>query len=114
MNKDFTVQIDYMNRNMDHVDRKQYLFNEYTGMLELEIKRLILDVEDAFYKLEDDKQKDEWSAEAKQSFGRIRHKLLDIANAVGRLPKTLHYKGVSCSEIKLSDLIADIVDKSAK
>ena len=112
MNKDFTVLIDYLNRNMDHIDRKEYMFNEYTGMLELEIKRLILDVEDAFYKLENGKQKDEWSAEAKQSFSRIRHKLLDIANAVGRLPKTLHYKGVSCSEVKLSDFVADIIDST--
>ena len=110
MNKDFTVLIDYLNRNMDHIDQKQYSFNEYAGMLELESKRLILDVEDAFFKLEDGKQKDEWSAEAKQSFGRIRHKLLDVANAIGRLPKTLHYKGISCSDTKLSDMIADIID----
>lgn len=114
MNKDFTVLIDYLNRNMEQIDQKAYSFNEYTGMLELEIKRLILDVEDAFYKFENGKQKNEWTQESLQGFNRIRHKLLDVANSVGRLPKTLHYKGVSCSETRLSELIADMIDNANK
>lgn len=113
MNKDFTVLIDYLNRELQQVVQKAYGFNEYSGMLELEIKRLILDVEDAFYKLQDGKQKAEWSDEATKSFMHIRHKLLDVANAVGRLPKTLHYKGVSCADVNLSELVADIVNKAS-
>lgn len=114
MNKDFTVLIDYLNKNMEQISQKKYSFQEYTNMLELEIKRLILDVEDAFYKLEDGKQKTEWKEDTIQSFNKIRHKLLDVANAVGRLPKTLHYKGVSCSEVKLSELLAEIVNSASK
>lgn len=114
MNKDFTVLIDYLNKNMEQISQKKYSFQEYTNMLELEIKRMILDVEDAFYKLEDGKQKTEWKEDTTQSFNKIRHKLLDVANAVGRLPKTLHYKGVSCSEVKLSELIAEIVNSASK
>jgi len=114
MNKDFTVLIDYLNKNMEQISQKKYSFQEYTNMLELEIKRLILDVEDAFYKLEDGKQKADWKEDTTQNFNKIRHKLLDVANAVGRLPKTLHYKGVSCSEVKLSELIAEIVNNASK
>ena len=114
MNKDFTVKIDYLNKNMEQINQKTYAFQEYTNMLELEIKRMILDVEDAFYKLEEGKQKADWSQETQQSFNKIRHKLLDVANSVGRLPKTLHYKGVSCSEMKLSEAIAEMIDSASK
>lgn len=113
MNNDFTVTIDYLNKELEQVNHKTYTFGGYAGMLELEIKRLILDVEDAFYKLQDGKQKNEWSEEATKSFTHIRHKLLDVANAVGRLPRTLHYKGISCSDVKLSEMIAEIVNNAS-
>lgn len=113
MNKDFTVKIEYLNKNLEQIKQKSYTFNEYVGMLELEIKRLILDVEDGFYRLENGKQKSEWSEETLRSFNRIRHKLLDVGNSIGRLPKTLHYKGVSCSEAKLSEVIADMIDNAS-
>lgn len=114
MNKEFTVSIDYFNKNMEQINRKTYAFNEYTSMLELEVKRLILDVEDAFYKLQNGKTKSEWDDEAMQNFNRIRHKLLDVSNAIGRLPKTLQYKGVSCSEVNLTEFIADMIDKASQ
>ena len=114
MNKDFTVLIDYLNKNMEQIDQKSYPFFEYTNMLELEVKRLILDVEDAYYKFEQGKQKDQWSPESLQGFNRIRHKLLDVANAIARLPKTLHYKGVSCADMKLSEMIAEMIDNASK
>lgn len=114
MNKDFTVLIDYLNKNMEHVNQKTYMFFEYTNMLELEIKRMILDVEDAYYKFENGKQKSEWSEESLNGFNKIRHKLLDVANAIARLPKTLHYKGVSCADMKLSEMIAEMIDSASK
>lgn len=114
MNKDFTVEIQYLNKDLEEIKRKSFLFSEYVGMLELEVKRMILDIEDAFYKFEDGKQKEEWSEEAKRDFNKIRHKLLDVGNSIGRLPKTLHYKGVSCSEAKLSEVIAEMIDSASK
>ena len=114
MNNDFTVLIDYLNKNMQQINQRSYTFNEYTNMLELEIKRMILDVEDAYYKFEDGKQKEEWSQDSIQGFNKIRHKLLDVANSIARLPKTLHYKGVSCANVKLSEMIADMIDGASK
>lgn len=60
--------------------------------------------------LEGFKDRSQWSAESETSFMKIRKKLLNSINGIGRLPESMHYKGQSCSTVPASEMIADIID----
>ncbi len=102
---DFIVKIEYKNKNLETVVEKEYDFISYTEMLNLELMRLIMEIEDAFYVFSGNKQKEDWDPEMKERFKKIRHKMLDQANAIKRLPQTLSYKGIKADQISISDFI---------
>ena len=102
---DFTVKIEYKNQNLETVVEKEYEFSQYTDLLNLELMRIITETEDAFYYLTG-KQKEEWDNVTRSKFQHIRHKLLDQANAIKRLPQTLSYRGISAGSVSLSEIIA--------
>lgn len=102
---DFIVKIEYKNKNLETVVEKEYDFISYTEMLNLELMRLIMEIEDAFYVFSGNKQKEDWDPEMKDRFRKIRHKMLDQANAIKRLPQNLSYKGVRADQISISDFI---------
>lgn len=101
---DWTVKIEYKNKNLETVVEKEYDFISYTEMLDLELKRLIMEIEDAFYVFSG-KQKEEWSDEMKERFQKIRHKMLDQANAIRRLPQTLSYKGAKADQMTMGEYL---------
>ena len=103
---DWTVKIEYKNSDMETVIEKEFDFLQYTEMLDLGLKGILVDVENAFYALQDNKQKDDWSDDAKSRFKAIRHKILDKSNAIRRLPQSLTYKGTSPLAVNFSDIIA--------
>ncbi len=102
---DFTVKIEYKNQNLEAVIEKEYEFSQYTDLLNLELMRIITETEDAFYHLTG-KQKEDWDNETKSRFQHIRHKLLDQANAIKRLPQTLSFHGISAGSVSFSEVIA--------
>lgn len=102
---DWTVTIQYKNKDLETVVEKEYDFISYTEMLNLELKRLIMEVEDAFYVFSGNKQKEDWPEEMKKRFDKIRHKMLDQANAIKRLPQNLAYKGIKADQISISEYI---------
>lgn len=103
---DFKVKIEYKNKNLETVVEKEYEFVDYVEMLNLELKRVLMDVEDAFYWFSGDKQKQDWSPELSERFNRIRHKLLDQANAIKRLPENLSCHGMKANTISFSEYLA--------
>ena len=103
---DFKVKIEYKNKNLETVVEKEYNFIDYTEMLNLELKRILMDIEDAFYYLSGNKQKQDWSPELTERFQKIRHKLLDQANAIRRLPENLSYKGIKANTISFAEYLA--------
>ncbi len=108
---DWTVKIKYRNADMETIVEKEYEFIDYVDMLDLGLKGILVDVENAFYALQDNKAKEDWSQDAKARYSTIRHKLLDKANAVKRLPQTLRYKNTCPSTISLSEMIAKQIHK---
>lgn len=84
------VAVEYKNKEMETICAKKYTLNEYTSLISLDIKRIIMDVEDLVYLLEGGASKDEWSPTAIKSFARIRHKLLDRAGDIERLTDSLY------------------------
>ena len=114
MLNDYTVNIVYKNRSLENVSQKNYSLVDYCQEQKLNLMHVITDVENAFYALQGDKSKDEWPIEAMQTFQMIRHKLLDSANSIVRLPQNLQHKGVSVNMIDGTEYIAGIVNKYAK
>jgi len=102
---DFIVKIEYKNDAMETVVEKEYSFPEYTEMLRLNLLRVIGDVEEAFYSFSGYKRKEDWDPDLLEKFKRIRHKMLDEANDIMRLPQTLYYKGVRADSIPLSEFL---------
>lgn len=102
---DFTVKIEYKNKDLETVIEKEYEFSQYTELLNLELMRVIAETEDAFYYLTG-KQKEDWDGETKSRFQHIRHKLLDQANAIRRLPQTLSFRGISAGSVSFSKVLA--------
>ena len=111
---DFSVKISYKNKNLENVSNRTYDFLQYTEMIKLELMRIIMDVEDAFYMLQDAKSKEEWDDATMAQFQKIRHKLLDQANAVERLPHNLYFNGVRCFDTSISKMLADIINNASK
>ena len=106
---DFKVKIEYKNKDLETVVEKEYGFVDYTEMLNLELKRILMDIEDAFYYFSGNKQKNEWSPELTERFNKIRHKILDQANSIKRLPENLSYKGVKATSMPFSEFISRVL-----
>ena len=83
------VELEYRNKDLTVVSQRECDLTDYSEILKNSILRLILEAEDLAYKATDGKSKDEWDDDVSASFNRLRHKVLDIANEVGRIPKNL-------------------------
>lgn len=108
---DWIVRIEYKNRNPETKDlqtvvEKEYEFIDYTEMLSRELNRVLKKVEDAFFAFSGYKPKTEWDQEMLERFDEIRHKLLDQANAIRRLPENLSYCNVKANTIPFSEYLA--------
>ena len=106
---DWTVKIEYKNKELETVVEKEYDFADYIEMLRIGMMRIIMEVEDAFYTFSGNKQKEEWSPEMMEKFKKIRHKILDQANSIKRLPDTLHYKNHCANEMSASEFITKML-----
>ena len=58
-------------------------------MLRADLLRLVTDVEDLAYIACDNNDKSEWPDEIWAAFCKIKHKLLDKAGDIGRLPENI-------------------------
>lgn len=114
MLNDYTVNIVYKNRSLENISQKSYPFADYCQEQKLHLMHVITDVENAFYALQGDKSKDEWDSETTQMFQAIRHKLLDAANSIVRLPQNLQYKGVNVNMMNGAEYIAELINQHTK
>ena len=106
---DFTVKVTYRNKDSSEQREWTYDFKQYTEMMKRELMRIIMEVEDTIYHLQGSRSKDEWDTETMERFQKIRHKLLDQANAIERLPGSLLYRGVSCENMDDGEHLANTI-----
>jgi hypothetical protein len=104
---DISVKVSYKNKKLEKVKDCTYDFSEYTEMIYFELMRVIMDIEDVFYRLEDSKAKDQWDEQNTVDFQKIRHKILDQANAIKRLPQNVFMK-----DVPMNEFIANILDNN--
>lgn len=83
------VQVEYRNAKMELISRQVYDLTDYTSMLKADLLRLITDVEDLCFEVNGNRPKEEWSDESWSAFCKIKHKLLDKAGEIGRLPANI-------------------------
>ena len=83
------ARVEYKNRNLETVQVCEYPFQDYVDMISLDLKKIITDVEDLIYMMNGNRPKNEWSEAEIILFNRIKHKILDKAGEVGRLPQCL-------------------------
>lgn len=83
------VKVVYRNKEMEPVYTKTYSLDEYVDMVKTDLLRLVTDVEDLCYAANNNKPKEEWSDKTFSAFNKIKHKLLDKAGDIGRLPDNI-------------------------
>lgn len=83
------VRVTYKDKDLRPTYTKTYSLIEYTRMIESDLTRLISDVENLAYMANDNLGKEDWSRETYALFNRIKHKLLDKAGEVSRIPEDL-------------------------
>lgn len=86
---DCKVRVEFRNRDMEIVSEKVYTFHDHIEILKTGLIRLIPDIEDLAYRATDGKSKEEWPEDVIASFSRLRHKVLDMAGEVARLPSNM-------------------------
>jgi len=109
---DFKVDITYKNRQMETVATQEYSFEEYTEKLKQELLYAIADVEEAFVFLTNT-PRESWNDVTNSKFQKIRHRLLDQANAIQRLPKNLKYKNLPVTSMVFGDYLNKIFNDIA-
>lgn len=83
------VRVTYKGKDLRPVYTKTYSLDEYTEMLRADLLRIVTDVENLCYIANDNRPKEDWSDETFEEFSRIKHKLLDKAGDIGRLPSNI-------------------------
>lgn len=93
------VRITFRNRDLKPTHVHTYSLREYTDLLREDLLGIIGQVENLCYVANDGKDKSEWSETTWKAFNIIKHKLLDKAGDIGRLPDNLvEYKTETLTE----------------
>lgn len=105
------VHVVYRDKNLNPVMEKTYALQDYLDLIRSDLLRVITDVEDLVYTLTNDAARENWSDETWTAFCKIKHKLLDKAGDIERLPKNLvEFDGVEKEE-DLSRFVARVFNK---
>ena len=112
METDFTVKVDHINKQTGEHYSRIYPFSAYCNNASFDLKQVLYEVENLFFKLENYKNREEWSDESQEAFSKVRKKLLNNINNIARLPETLHYKGSPCNSAPSGEMIAQIINNA--
>ena len=84
------AKVQYRNRRQEVLQEVDYLLQDYTDVLSMDMKRIISDIEDLVYTANGGKSKEDWSEGELTQFNKIRCKLLDKAGELSRLPGCIY------------------------
>ena len=101
------VRVTYKDRDLRPIYTRTYSLAEYTDMLRVDLLRLVTDVENLCYVANENKDKSSWSDQTFDEFSRIKHKLLDKAGDIGRLPQNI----VLRTNAPLSEYVAKLLNE---
>ena len=110
LNPDYTVKTEFVNKETGERFSQVFPFDAYCNNLSYQLKQVLYEVENAFYRSENYKDRDQWDEETKDAFVKIRKKLLNGINGIARLPNTLCYQGHSCNSLTGGEFIAKLIN----
>lgn len=87
--QEINVRVTYRDKNLQPTYTKTYTLTEYAETMRSDLQGLVGEVETLGYIANGNKPKEEWSDESFAIFSRIKHKLLDKAGEIGRLPSNM-------------------------
>lgn len=87
--KKYYIDVVYRDENLAPTQTRTYTLEEYANMLQHDLFRLISDIEDLVYVMNDYQPRTAWTDESWARFNAIRHKMLDKAGDIGRLHETI-------------------------
>lgn len=105
--KEIVVKVTYRDKDLRPTYTKTYSLDEYAETIRSDLQNLVGDVETLGYIANGNKAKEEWSDESFAIFTRIKHKLLDKAGEIGRLPVNMAVR----TKMSLSDFMAQLLDE---
>lgn len=100
------VKITYRDKDLQPVYTKTYTLDEYADAIRSDLQSLVGDAETLGYIANHNKPKEEWNDESFAVFSRIKHKLLDKAGEIGRLPLNIQLR----TREPLSEYMARLLD----
>lgn len=101
------MRVVYRDKDLQPTYTKTYSIEEYANAMRSDLQNLVSDVETLGYIANDNKPKDEWSDESFAMFSRIKHKLLDKAGEIGRLPSNMKVRSTE----PLSNYMARVLNE---
>lgn len=87
--KELRVRVIYRDKDLRPTCDKTYSLPEYTEGLKSDLQALVSEVETLGYIANGNKPKEEWTDASFELFSRIKHKLLDKAGEISRLPSNI-------------------------
>lgn len=106
MKQEICVRITYRDKDLQPTYTKTYSLSEYADSMRADLQGLVGEVETLGYIANGNKPKDEWSDESFAVFSRVKHKLLDKAGEIGRLPLNINLRSTE----PLASYVARILD----
>ena len=87
--QEIIVRVTYRDKDLNPTYTRTYTLPEYADSIRSDLQGLVGDVETLAYLANNNKPKEEWSDASFSAFTRIKHKLLDKAGEIGRLPSNM-------------------------
>lgn len=103
------VRVVYRDKDLQPTYTKTYTIKEYADAMRMDLQSLVSDVETLAYIANDNKPKEDWSDESFAMFSRIKHKLLDKAGEIGRLPVNMIMRKTE----PLTDYVARVLNEGS-
>lgn len=107
--QEICVKVVYRDKDLHPTYSKTYSIGEYAEAMRSDLQCLVGDVETLGYIANGNKPKEEWNDESFAVFSRIKHKLLDKAGEIGRLPSNMILR----KSEPLSNYIERILDEGS-
>lgn len=104
--QEIIVRVTYRDKDLRPTYTRTYTLPEYAESMRSDLQGLVGEVETLGYLANGNKPKEEWSDESFAAFTRIKHKLLDKAGEIGRLPSNM----MQMKREPLSDYVARILN----
>ena len=107
----YTVRVTYRNKDMEPVDIREYPFKQYCHILRANCLKCLEHIENQFAQYEGTTNKRDWDKENLAEYESVRKALLNIGNAIDRMPDSFYINGNNINSVPVSSVLARLIDR---